>query len=200
MPQLTATNVYWLLIAIVAFWAFMRFVVAPKRGAPGLRSLFGREPPLALEGVGREAIATLIADTEKFCLHRADLRGLALAGPFAAKKADAHSTVTLLLFCDDPAKYAGEDWFAFWPYPGRGHVVQGHHIEMRPTEVQHRFRLRGAPPLSLHFVRFEAIEAPESLHAVLVEGAETLTDPAGRVEEIVRRWIDRIVQEKGETA
>ncbi|MCA0400175.1 MAG: hypothetical protein LCH38_05090 [Proteobacteria bacterium] len=198
MPQITPGNVVWLLVAIGAFWFFMRFVLGPKRGAPGLREMFRREKQVALEGMGVEAIKTLLEDTRAFVVAEPELRGLILAGSFAAKRANTKSAAILVVMADDPGHYSGEEWLPRWSYPGRGHTILSHHIEHRPGEVEHRFSLRGAPLLRLYFLRFDTPQVPASLSDAIAAGAETIEDPTGLTEKLRRHWRDPSKTRSGE--
>lgn len=181
-----------LLVGVAGLWFAARFLLGPKRGAPGLKAMFGREKPAPLIGIGKDAIATLLADARKFVVAAPDLRGLILAGPFAAKAAESRSTVTLVVLAEDIAPYAGQEWLARWPYPARGHTITEHRIDHGAAEAIHRMTLRGSPPLEIHFVRASQSDVPPSLHQALAEGAATIDDPAGLVEKLRLRWSEQI--------
>ena len=77
MAGFSFDNALLLLMGIGGLWFVARFVVGPKRGAPGLKAMFSREPPLQSLGIGKDAIRTLLEDTRAFIVGAADLRGLA---------------------------------------------------------------------------------------------------------------------------
>lgn len=185
-------NAFLLLIAVAGFWFTARFLIGPKRGAPGLKAMFGREKPVPLMGIGKDAIATLLADSRKFVVSAPDLRGLILAGPFAVEAAGSRSTVTLVILSEDVAPYAGKEWLARWPYPARGHVITDHRIDHDAAGAIHRMTLRGSPPLEVHFVRVSQLDVPPALHQALAEGAESIDDPAGLAEKLRQRWSEQI--------
>lgn len=185
-------NTFLLLIAVAGFWFTARFLIGPKRGAPGLKAMFGREKPVPLMGIGKDAIATLLADARKFVVAAPDLRGLILAGPFAAEAAGSRSTVTLIVLAEDVAPYADKEWLARWPYPARGHTITDHRIDQGAAETIHRLTLRGSPPLEIHFVRVNQLDVPPSLHRTLAEGAESIDDPAGLAEKLRLHWGEQI--------
>ncbi|KAF0231592.1 MAG: hypothetical protein FD175_500 [Beijerinckiaceae bacterium] len=181
-----------LLAGIAGIWFTMRFIVGPKRGAPGLRVLFGREAPVQLKGMGREAIATVLEDTRQFVVASADLRGLVLAGPFAVRSATPTSAVVLVIFCDDISGYADKGWLDRWAYPARGHLITGHDTEQTPSGSTHRIRLRGAPQVELHFVRMDGIDPPKALAPALAKGSATIEDPSGLVEKLRLHWAAQL--------
>lgn len=185
-------NTFLLLIAVAGFWFAARFLIGPKRGAPGLKAMFGREKPVPLMGIGKDAIATLLADTRQFVVAAPDLRGLILAGPFAAGAARRDSIVTLVALAEDVLPYAGKEWLAGWPYPARGHAVTDHRIDHGAAETIHRMTLRGSPPLEVHFVLVSQLDVPPSLLQALTEGAESIDDPAGLAEKLRLRWSEQI--------
>ncbi len=188
---LSLQNAFLLLLAVAGFWFTARFLVGPRRGAPSLRAMFTREKPAHLEGLGQEAIATLIGDTRRFAIGEPGLRGLILAGPFAVKAAEAASPVTLIALCETIAPYTGKAWLDRWAYPARGHLILEHVIENFPNGAGHRLVLRGAPPISIHFTALDALEPPEVLYTALAEGAETIEDPSGLADKLRLRWCER---------
>lgn len=192
LEALSSQNTVMLLVAVAGFWFFARFVVAPRRGAgPGLRAMFRRERVMPRIGLGRDAIATLLDDTREFVVDEEALRGLILAGPFAAKLAEAESLVTLILLTDTPARFAGDDWLARWRYIRRGHDVIDHQIETHESGATHRMTLRGAPPLVMRFEHFPTLAPPVGLEAALDEGSATIEDPAGQAEKLRLSWAEQ---------
>jgi hypothetical protein len=185
-------NAFLLLIAVAGFWFTARFLIGPKRGAPGLKAMFGREKPVPLMGIGKDAIATLLADARQFVVAARDLRGLILAGPFVIEAAESRSTVTLVVLAEDVAPYAGKEWLIHWPYPERGHTITEHRIDHGAAETIHRLTLRGSPPIEIHFVSVNQLDVPRSLRTALAEGAESIDDPAGLAEKLRLRWSDQI--------
>lgn len=192
MTGWSLNNPLLLLAGIAGIWFTMRFIVGPKRGAPGLSALFRRETAAQIKGMGRKAIATVIEDTRQFVVAAADLRGLVLAGPFAVRTATPTSAVVLIVFCEDISGYADKGWLARWAYPARGHLITGHDIEQTPPGILHRIRLRGAPPLELHFVRLDGIDPPKALLPALAEGSVTIEDPSGLVEKLRLHWASQL--------
>lgn len=190
MAGLSLDNAFYLLIAIAGLWFMARFVIAPKRGAPGLRAMLGREKPVRLEGLGREAIATLIGDACGLVVDDARLRGLILAGPFAVQAAGPASSVILVALTDDIDLYSGTDWLSRWAYPGRGHAILTHDIERHANGVAHRLTLRGSPPIEIHFVRLDCLHASPALRPAFAEGTQTIDDPSGLVEKLRQRWAE----------
>ena len=185
-------NAFLLLIAVAGFWFTARFLIGPKRGAPGLKAMFGREKPVPLMGIGKDAIATLLADARQFVVAAPDLRGLILAGPFAVEAARRDSTVMLVVLAEDVSRYAGKEWLPRWPYPARGHTITDHRIDHGAAETIHWMTLRGSPPLEIHFVHVSQLDVPPSLHRALAEGAESIDDPAGLAEKLRLRWSEQI--------
>jgi hypothetical protein len=191
MPSWLFDNPIALVVGIAAIWVFMRFGIGSRRGGPGLAALLRREKALKPVGMGRAAIATLIETTRRFAGAEPGLRGLILAGPFAARTAGPQSTVSFILIAEEPQAYADRDWIARWPYPQVGHPVLGHETG-GADGITHRLSLRGSPPIAFHFVRFDAFDVPADLAPLFEDGAETLDDPSGLAEKLRRHWIDRI--------
>lgn len=181
-------NSFLLLLGVAGIWFFMRFVLGPRRGGPTFGSFFRREEREAVEGLGQKAIATLIADTRAFVVGEQALRGLILAGPFATRAGKMTSTVTLIALSDAPEHYRDEDWMLRWAYPARGHKVLEKRETHEPGHVMHALRLRGAPPVELHFVAGDRAAAPEVLQPAIKAGASVIEDPAGQAERLRRRW------------
>lgn len=185
-------NTFLLLALVGGFWFTARFVIGPKRGAPGLKSLFGKVKPVEVQGLGRDAIATLLEETRKFVVATPDLRGLMLAGPFAGGTADSRSTVTLVFLADEIGRYAGPEWVTRWGYPARGHAITDHRIETDGAGTLHRLTLRGAPPLEVHIVRVGQPEMPPALRPALAKGARSIDDPAGLTEKLRLHWVEML--------
>lgn len=185
---------------VAAFWFGLRFIVGPKRGAPGLNMFFAREQPVKLDGLGPAAITTLLETSRRFALAEPGLRGLILAGPFAAHEASAGSTVTLIFLAEAPEHYAGQDWVARWGYAEHGHPVLTIDTHAEDATIAHRLALRGAPPVTACFARMDRLEPPPRMQAALGQGAETLDDPTGLADKLRRRWIEQINHRKGTAA
>ena len=194
MTGFSLSNPLLLVLGIGGLWFFARFILGPRRGAPGLKSMFAREKPVARPGLGKDAIRTLIDDTRAFVVEGADLLGLILAGPFAAKAATPESGVILVVLCRDLKAYSDRAWLPRWAYPARGHPVSTHAIEVSSQEVVHRFTLRGSPPVAVHFVLAEIREAPVSLQSALGIGAMLLDDPSGAAEKLRQQWLKALRQ------
>jgi hypothetical protein len=200
MPALTIENGFYVMLAIVGFWFTVRFVIGPKRGAPRFGAMFGREKPVKLAGVGKEAIATLLQDISRFMARENAMRGLILAGPFAGNSAEAKSIVTLVAVCEDLSGYIGKEWVENWQYPARGHAIIRHEIVVDPGMITHDMTLRGAPALVIHFVRTDASSPPERFSAALEEGSQTLEDSTGVTEKLRRNWADVIARARNGAA
>lgn len=200
MPAWLFDNPVALVGAIAVIWFALRFLVAPKRGAPGLRGMFAREKPAVIEGMGRAAIGTLVEEMRCFALAEPGLRGLILAGPFAARRADQRSVVTFILVAEDPAAYADSGWLTRWGYPAQDHPV----LEAVPLPPEAgrglTIRMRGAPIVIVHAVRFDQLDPPHGLAAALMAGSETLDDPSGLAEKLRRHWVDFLNHAKGQAA
>ncbi len=192
MAGLSIQNAFLLLAAVAGLWFAARFVIGPRRGAPSLRQMFTREKASPRDGIGKEALTTLIEEARKFAVGEPGIRGLILAGPFAAKAASARSKVTLIALCEEPRHYADAGWMARWAYPARGHPVIDHAIEDHADGLRHQITLRGAPPLVVHFERLDRLAAPAAVHQALLEGSETIDDPSGLAEKTRLNWVVQI--------
>lgn len=181
-------NSFLLLLGAAAVWFVLRFILGPKRGAPTLGSFFRREPAATVEGLGRKAIATLLDDSKAFVMGENALRGLLLAGPFAARSANITSSVTLIALCDAPESYAEPDWLLRWAYPARGHKVLEQRVVQEPGHVTHHLALRGAPPIEFHFIVPDRAAPPEPLLDALKRGLSVVDDAAGQAERLRRHW------------
>ncbi len=190
-------NSFLLLLGVAGIWFYLRFVIGPRRGGPSLRSFFRREARETVDGLGQKAIATLLADTRAFVTEEAALRGLILAGPFAARSARAGSLVTLIALSDAPQAYLGSDWLLRWAYPARGHKVLWQREEQAAGQVVQHLGLRGAPPLEIHFVTVDHAAPPENLLPALAFGTKVIDDPAGQAERLRRRWESLLRQPAG---
>ena len=191
MPAFIADNALMLILAVAGFWFTARFLVGPKRGAPGLGIFFRRERAVRHAGLGKEAIATLIEDTRQMVLAAPDLRGLVLAGPFAVQAATSQSAVSFMILCEAIEPYSGKVWLARWNYPARGHAILEHRIVAGAMEALHLLNLRGSPPIRLHFVRMDSLAPPPTLIAAMREGAATLDDPSGLAEKLRIHWREQ---------
>jgi hypothetical protein len=192
MAGFSLNNPLLLVLGIGGLWFFARFILGPRRGAPGLKSMFAREKPIVQPGIGKDAIRTLIDDTRAFVVEGGDLLGLLLAGPFAAKAATTTSSVILIVLCRDLKAYSDAEWLPRWAYPARGHAINTHVIEVLPEEVIHRFTLRGSPEVVIHFVPLDRLEAPTSLQPALGMGAILIEDPSGAAEKLRQHWLEAL--------
>lgn len=192
LEMLSGQNAIFLLVAIAGFWFTVRFVVAPRRGAPGLGAMFSREAATPRIGLGREAIASLLADTRQFAIGEPGIRGLLLAGAYAAKEAEPTSPVVLVALADDPQRYRGEEWLERWSYLKRGHDVQSRDETEEGGIVRHAFRLRGAPPVEFHFLKPQDAKPPEALDEAFGEGLTVIDDPAGLAAKFRQTTLARL--------
>lgn len=181
-------NTFLLLLGAAGVWFVLRFVLGPRRGAPSLASFFRREAAESVDGLGTKAIATLLADMRGFVAGEESLRGLLLAGPFAARQGKRASLVTFIALGPAPERYAEPDWLLRWAYPARGHKILTQESETAPGLVSHHLTLRGAPPVVVHFVAYDSPELPAPLRAAFAEGASVIEDPTGLAERLRRRW------------
>lgn len=179
LEMLSGQNALFLLIAVAGFWFTVRFVIAPKRGAPGLGSMFRREAATPAIGLGREAIASLLADARQFAIQEPGIRGLLLAGSYAAKTAEPTSPVVLVALAEEPHLYRDGSWLARWSYLKRGHDILSQEAEENSGIVHHRLKLRGAPPVEFHFVGLHASPPSDALDDAFEDGLAVLDDPAG---------------------
>lgn len=195
MPSLLAENAHYLLIAILGIWFALRFILAPGSKGPGgkrsgLAAMFRRERPVETGGLGQGAISTLLADSKAFAQARPDLRGLVLAGPFAAGTARPDSPVTLVFLAEDPARYALPTALEGWGYPARGHAVLGYDVRTEPWGARHELRLRGAPPLILAFVVAQGAACPSDLADAAGQALRIIEDPAGQARVLHEAWLE----------
>lgn len=176
---LSGQNALYLMIAVAGFWFTVRFVVAPKRGAPGLGAMFRREAATPAIGLGREAIASLLADARQFAIHEPGIRGLLLTGAYAAKAGEPKSPVVLVALAEAPDLYKDTDWLARWAYLKRGHEVLSQEVSEDNGFVEHRLKLRGAPPVLFYFIGLHETSLPGALDDAFDEGVTVIDDPAG---------------------
>ncbi len=149
----------WLMAGVVAVWLGMRFIWAPKGGAPRLSALFRREPALPVAALGPEALTTLTAHLCAFAKQNPEIEGVLLVGPFAAGTADTTSAAQFYLLTQSPQAFATPQAFDSWTYPAAGHPVLRHDIEAFAHGFMHRIAVKGAP-LILIFIGDPAIWAP----------------------------------------
>jgi hypothetical protein len=202
MAGFSLNNTFLLLLGVGALWFFARFILGPRRGAPGLKAMFSREKVVPRQGIGKDAIRTLLEETRAFVVRSVDLRGLILAGPFAVEAATPASRVTLVILCRNIAAYTDKEWMPRWTYPARGHPISAHAIKAGVREALHEITLRGSPPLALHFVQVDVSQAeigqaekgeiPPSLRAALGIGASVIEDSSGLAEKLRLSWLDEI--------
>jgi len=191
LEMFSGQNPLLLLVAVAGFWFMVRFVIAPRRGAPGLGALFRREAAAPKTGLGREAIASLLADSRQFSINEPGLRGLLLAGAFAAQQAEPSSPVVLIALADDPQAYRAADWLGRWPYPKRGHEVVSQEATATDAAVHHELTLKGAPPVSFHFLMSDASPTDAALEAAFEQGLVVIDDPAGRAAQFRQKALAR---------
>jgi hypothetical protein len=191
MPSFFAENAPYLLLAVVGFWFAARFLVMPGRKGSGLAAMFRREAPVREAGLDQAAIRTLVEDSRTFARQRPDIRGLLLAGDFAAGTARPDSSVVLVFLTDNPGVLSGKAGLSGWSYPERGHAVVTHDVSTEDGAVLHRLVLRGAPPVMLAFVGTEGRALPASLAAPIRAGCQVLDDPAGQAAARRQDWRER---------
>jgi len=189
MPSFLADNAHYLLLAVIGFWFTARFLVMPGRGRGGLAGLLKRESRVKEGGLDTAAIRTLVEDSRAFARQRPDIRGLLLAGEFAAGTAQPASTVVLVFLAERIADFAKPDDIAGWPYTTRGHPVLSHEANLVEHGVAlHRLSLRGAPPVLLAFLAVDGQALPASLEAAVRIGCLVLDDPSGRAQALRQAW------------
>lgn len=176
-----------LLAGVAGIWLAMRFLYRPKSAAGGFLRMFRREPAIAVPGIGIEALRSMIDDLETLVKNTGSLRGLIIAGPFAARKADATSHVTAVLLSTDLAGQDGPLALAGWPYPARGHEIRERKVETGEGYALHRLTLRGAPPVELAFVLIGS-KLPPVLADALSEGALARDIGTNEAEIQLGRW------------
>ncbi|HRE22307.1 MAG TPA: hypothetical protein PKW21_14930 [Rhabdaerophilum sp.] len=192
LEMLSGKNAIFLLVAVAGFWFTVRFVVAPRRGTPGLGALFRRETALPKIGLGREAIASLLADTRQFAIGEPGIRGLLLGGLYAAKEAEPSSPVVLVALADNPQTYRGDSWLDRWGYLKRGHEVLSRDEAEENGVVCQQLTLRGAPPVEFHFLKLPDLSSSVALDEALEEGLTVIDDPAGLAAKFRQATLARI--------
>ncbi|MCZ8375361.1 MAG: hypothetical protein O9342_08305 [Beijerinckiaceae bacterium] len=188
MPSFLADNAHYLLLAVIGFWFAARFLVMPGRSRSGLAGMFRREAPVREGGLDQAAIRTLVEDSRAFARERPDLRGLLLAGRFAAGTAGPDSTVFLIFLAETPPAYAGRDTLSAWLYPARGHTIVSAKVSVEDGAVLHRLTLRGAPPVTLAFIGREGQSLPAPLAEAVGAGCQILDDPSGQALARRQAW------------
>jgi hypothetical protein len=178
----------YIVAAIAILWFGTRMLLGKRAPRSSLAQMFTREKPLPRVGIGADAIRTLITDTQSFAQGERAIRGLILAGPFAAKAAKPDDEVTFVLLADDLADYRETLWRARWPYPQRGHFYRDHRIEEAGEALIHRINLRGAPPIALHFVPVEAASPSAATAQALKRGAKPLETGTDAARRALARW------------
>jgi hypothetical protein len=194
MPSFLADNAHYLLLAIIGVWFAARFLVMSRGGRRkgGLAALFRREGEVMTKGLGEPAIRTLLDDSRDFARGRPDLRGLVLAGPFAAGTASPKSRITLIFLAEAPSPYASPEALGTWAYPGRGHVVTADQIETDGDVVLRHLVLRGAPPVDLAFVPANATQVPAALVQAVTTGVKPQDDPTGQAAALALAWREAV--------
>lgn len=191
LEMLSGQNAMLLLVVVAGFWFTVRFVVAPRRGAPGLADMFRREAVTPTIGLGREAIASLLGDTRQFAVKEAGIRGLLLAGAYASRQAEPSSPVVLIALADEPLSYRGEDWLTRWHYIKRGHDVLTRDETADEGIVRHQLRLRGAPPVEFHFLA-QTAQIGDALEEAFEDGLVVIDDPAGQAANFRQTVLARL--------
>lgn len=184
-----------LLAGVAGIWLAMRFLYRPKTASGGFLAMFRREPAIAVPGIGIEALRSMVDDLETLVRSTESLRGLILAGPFAARKADATSHVTAILLSTDLAGQDSPLALAGWPYPARGHEIRERAVESGEGYALHRLTMRGAPPVELAFVLIGA-KLPPVLAEALSEGALARDIGTSEADLQLRRWEIQPIQTK----
>jgi hypothetical protein len=167
---MTVEHALMVLAGVSVIWFAMRFLYRPKGKISSFGRFFRREPVEVVHGLGIAALRSLIDDLQDFARQQDGLRGLIIAGPFAAHRADSRSVLTAIFISHDLAGQDEPGYLAGWAYPGRGHVVQNHQVSQYPGLIVHRLNLRGAPPMEIAFV-LSGQARPEPLAAALDIGA-----------------------------
>lgn len=194
MPSFLADNAHYLLLAIIGVWFAARFLVMPggRRRKGGLAAMFRREAEVMAKGLGEPAIRTLLDDSRDFARSRPDLRGLVLAGPFAAGTASPESPITLIFLAESPSPYATPEALGTWAYIGRGHTVTANRVETDRDMVLHHLTLRGAPPVELAFVPADATAVPAALVQAVTIGMKPQDDPTGQAAALALAWREAV--------
>jgi hypothetical protein len=178
----------YIVAAIAILWFGTRIMLGKRAPGSSLTQMFTREKPMAVTGLGQAAIRTLVEDTLAFEHGERAIRGVILAGPFASKLAGPEDEVSFVMLADDLADYRETSWRARWPYPQRGHLVLDHRIEEVEGALVHRIALRGAPPITLHFVPVEAANAPAEAARAILKGAKPLDTGTDAARRALARW------------
>lgn len=194
MPSFLADNAHYLLLAIIGVWFAARFLVMPGGGRRrgGLAALFRREGAVIAKGLGEPAIRTLLDDCRDFARGQPDLRGLVLAGPFAAGTASPESPITLIFLAETTSPYAAPKALGAWAYPGRGHTVTADRVETDGDVVLRHMVLRGAPPVELAFVPANAATVPATLVQAVKIGVKPQEDPTGQAAALALAWREAV--------
>lgn len=194
MPSFLADNAHYLLLAIIGVWFAARFLVMPggRRRKGGLAALFRRESVVKTQGLGEPALRTLLDDSRDFARGRPDLRGLLLAGPFAAGTASPESPITLIFLTETPSAYAEPEALGTWAYTGRGHTVITDRVETDGDVVLRHLVLRGAPPVELAFVPANATTVPVALVQAVKIGVKPQDDPTGQAAALALAWREAV--------
>jgi len=187
-----------LLAGVAGIWLAMRFLYRPKTGSGGFMAMFRREPAMTVPGIGIEALRSMVDDLETLVRGTESLRGLILAGPFAARKADATSHVTAILLSTDLSGQDGPLALAGWPYPARGHEIRERAVETGEGYALHRLTMRGAPSVELAFVLIGA-KQPPVLAEALTQGALARDIGTNEAELQLKRWDIHPVQTRRTT-
>lgn len=176
-----------ILAGVAGLWFTTRFLYRPKGSSGGLGSLFRRERAEAVPGIGLEALRSLSEDLVTFAKAEIALRGVILAGPFAARQANAASDVTAILISTDLTGQDEQAYLRRWPYIRRGHDIRAHRLERVPGGLIHRLTLRGAPSIVLAFIEGDA-PLPPALEPALKQGATFFDIGTGDAEALLSRW------------
>jgi hypothetical protein len=179
-----------LLGGVAILWMLTRLAAPHGRGVSGLTSMFRRESLPQRQGLGRRAIATLLADSHALAANAREISGLLLAGPYAVAWASAEDPVTLIFITDRPERYQDREWLAKFGYIARGHDLETHAAEVGAGFALHSLKLRGAPALLIGFVAPSAhsTRPPEGLSRALTAGVTIEHDPRGNIAAIAGRW------------
>jgi hypothetical protein len=192
MTSFLTQNAHYLLLAILGIWFAMRFVILPRGSRKGLATMFRRERGVERGGLGEEAIRTLLQDSQRFVTTMPDLRGLLLAGPFAAGRAQPSSTITLICLAESTARFEGPTALALWSYPARDHAILRHEVEAGTDMVLHRLGLHGAPPTVFAFVPAAGHDLPPGLREAIGQGLRVIEDPAGQAQALRQAWLSTL--------
>ncbi|CAN1571034.1 hypothetical protein MCEMSEM23_03240 [Rhabdaerophilaceae bacterium] len=182
---------------IAMIWFATRHLYGPKRPRVSMLGMFRREAVGVVPGLGIAALRSMIDDLVTLVKNTQSLRGLVIAGPFAARLADPTSTVTAILFSTDLTGQGEPLALAGWPYPARGHDIRSRKVEEGDGFILHHLTLRGAPPLTIAFVRTDLDAAPEPLRAALDLGAISCEIGTRDAEVILARWSIKTIKHKG---